>query len=332
MNPVPGPPTEPKPGLVLPDAGDETWAKVSFDLTTWHAMPRILGGIVDPLARTVVWNALRLAVADAEVDPAVALEIALATLVDEPNDAVLSSVLPWTVRSLIGTYLPSEARAGAYERISATALRGALGAPPGSGRQLAAVRGLAGSWADVDRLGQWLGGNALPDGLVLDADLRWVLLHRLAVLGALTPGEIDDEAARDNTAQGTVSAAKCRASLPEPLAKARAWETLMTDAHCSNYELYALAEGFWQPEHDALTAPFVARYFDEIRGTAAIRSGWVLARLAHLCYPWATVHPTTVEHTERLLACPDLDEAIRRSVRDDLRRALASRQKFSPRA
>jgi len=139
---------------------------------------------------------------------------------------------------------------------------------------------------------------------------------------------------RDNTTQGAVNAAKCRASRPEPLAKLRAWETLMTDAQCSNYELYALAEGFWQPEHNVLTAPFVARYFDEIGGTAALRSGWVLARLAQYAYPWTAVHATTLERTEALLARPDLDEGIRRSVLDagdDLRRALAAREKFAAR-
>jgi aminopeptidase N len=129
-----------------------------------------------------------------------------------------------------------------------------------------------------------------------------------------------------------VNAAKCRASLPEPLAKVRAWETLMTDAECSNYELYALAEGFWQPRQNVLTAPFVTRYFDEIAGTAALRSGWVVSRLAQIAYPWTAVHPATVEHTDALLARADLDEGIRRSVLDagdDLRRALAAREKYA---
>ena len=100
--------------------------------------------------------------------------------------------------------------------------------------------------------------------------------------------------------------------MPEPLAKLRAWEILMTDAHRSNYELYAIAEGFWHPEQNVLTAPFVTRYFDEIADTAQLRSGWVVARIALLAYPWTAVHPRTVENTEALLARTDLDEGIRR--------------------
>jgi aminopeptidase N len=295
-------------------------------------MPRLLPGIFDPLARTVVWNALRLAVADAEVAPGVALDIALAAIADEPNDAVLASVLRWTVVSLIGACHPAHARPAAYERLGATALRAALAAAAGSARQLAAVRALATCWSDVGRMRGWLVGDAVPDGLVLDADLRWALLHRLAVLGALGRGEIDADAARDNTTQGAVNAARCRASVPEPLAKLRAWETLMSDPECANYEVYALAEGFWHPEHNVLTAPFVARYFDEIGATAAIRSGWVLTRLAQLAYPWTAVHPVTLERTEVLLRRPQLDEGIRRSVLDagdDLRRALAARERYA---
>jgi aminopeptidase N len=330
-NPVPGSAPDPAPILVLPNAGDESWAKVALDAPTWQQIPTLLGRIADPLARSVIWNALRLAVADAEVDPAVALEVPVAAIGQEKNDAVVSSVLRWTVNSLISTYHAPEARRAAYDRIAESALQIALEAPPGSGLQLAAVRCLATSWSDVERLQHWVVGDALPDGLVVDADLRWSLLHRLAVLGAITTADIDAEAARDNTTQGAVSAARCRASLPEPVAKMRAWETLMTDPDCSNYELYALAQGFWRPEQNVLTAPFVARYFDEIPATARLRSGWVVAELAGLAYPRTAVHAVTLERTEALIGRDDLDQGIRRSVLDagdDLRRALASREKF----
>ncbi len=332
-NPVPGPASE-EAALVLPNAGDETWAKIALDAAAWPVLPGLLRAIADPLARTVAWNALRLAVADAELDPAVALEAPATAIDSEPNDAVFTTVLRWTVRSLIGAYHPAEARPAALARMAAVALRAVRAAEPGSGRQLAAVRALALCSSDAAGLRSWVDGADLPDGLVVDAELRWALLHRLAVLGALSIGEIDAEARRDHTTQGAVHAARCRASVPEPMAKLRSWETIMGDPDCSNYELYALAEGFWQPEHNVLTAPFVSRYFDEIAGTARLRSGWVVTRLAELVYPWTAVHPGTVQRTAALLARPDLDEGIRRSVLDagdDLRRALVAREKFAPR-
>jgi aminopeptidase N len=332
-NPVPGSRGDAPAVLVLPNAGDETWAKIALDPQTWRQLPRVLPGVADPLARTVIWNALRLAVADAELDPAAALEIAVAAIAEEPNDAVVSSVLGWTVGSLIATFHPAQTRPAAMARIAGAVLTAVRAAEPGSGRQLAAVRGLATCWSDVDRIRQWADGQALPDGLVVDAELRWSLLHRLAVLGKFSPAEIAEEAARDNTTQGAAHAARCRAAVPEPMAKVRAWETLMSDPDCSNYELYALAEGFWQPEQNVLTAPFVARYFDEIAATARLRMGRAVGRVAALAYPWTAVHPVTLERTEALLAGDDLDEGIRRSVLDagdDLRRALAAREKYSP--
>lgn len=82
-----------------------------------------------------------------------------------------------------------------------------------------------------------------------------------------------------------MQAAKCRALLPEPDAKARAWITVMQDADRSNYELYATAQGFWHPLHRQLTEPYVARYFSEIAGTAELRTGWVVGLLAEYAFP-----------------------------------------------
>jgi aminopeptidase N len=105
----------------------------------------------------------------------------------------------------------------------------------------------------------------------------------------------------------------------------------MADAGCPNYELYAIANAFWQPSQRELTAPYVERYFAEIADLAAIRSGWVLARVSEYAYPQTAADPRTVELTEALLARDDLDPGVRRSVLDagdDLRRVVASRQKF----
>ena len=65
----------------------------------------------------------------------------------------------------------------------------------------------------------------------------------------------------------------------------------MHDTELSAALLYATASGFWHRDHAALTAPYVERYFDEILGTAALRSGWVLGRLAQLAYPSTAVSP-----------------------------------------
>jgi aminopeptidase N len=105
----------------------------------------------------------------------------------------------------------------------------------------------------------------------------------------------------------------------------------MGDAERANFELYALAEGFWEPGQRTLTDPYVERYFAEIAGTAALRSGWVVDRVALLTYPWTAVDAQTVTATEQLVGRTGLHAGIRRSVvdaGDDLRRAVAVRSRF----
>ncbi len=321
----------PAAGPVLPDSRDETWAKLVFPAQTWQAMPATLHGIADARARVAVWNALQLAVADADVDPAVALDIVTAALPAETEDAVLAVVGSWAVRELAGRYLPDGPAAASRLRLCG-AMRAVIdAAEPGSGRQLAAVRVAVSASSDADTLRAWLAGRDLPSGLVLDAELRWAVLTRLAQLGELDPSEIDAEAQADHSSQGAVHAARCRAALPDATAKRAAWQVVVGDAERPNYELYATAEGFWQPEQRQLTAPYVERYAAEIGATAAFRSGWVVARLALLAYPWCVVSPNTLAATERLLADETLDAGIRRSVvdsGDELRRAVAVRAKF----
>jgi aminopeptidase N len=316
--------------LVIADSLDETWAKIAFDDAAWRALPAAVGGL-DPLPRVVVCNAMRLAVADAELAPQAALEVALAVLAIDPSDAVVGVLARWLSEVLIGRYLPPAECDAAAERLAVLLLDVATAAVPGSGLQLAAVRGYVRACADSDRLRGWLAGAAVPDGVVIDTELRWEVVRRLATLGALDVAQLDAEAAADRSTQGAVHAAACRALRPDAEAKHAAWQTIMADAGCPNYELYAIANAFWQPSQRELTAPYVERYFAEIADLAAIRSGWVLARVSEYAYPQTAADPHTVELTEALLARDDLDPGVRRSVLDagdDLRRVVASRQKF----
>ncbi|MEO8888979.1 MAG: aminopeptidase N [Jatrophihabitantaceae bacterium] len=316
--------------LVLPDAGDETWAKVALAPPTWAAVPALLPRL-DPMARVGIWNALRLAVADADVDPRLAVDILVPAIEAEPSDAVVGSVLRWAKDALLGAYLSDEAARAAGERMAAAAWRIATTAPPASGRQLAGMRATIGVSADPAQLGAWLESRELPEGLALDAELRWSVLARLAALGALDVAGIDDEAQRDPSSQGLVHAVRCRTLRPDAAAKQVAWDSLMHDADCPNYQLYAIADSFWRRGQSAYTAPYLERYFAEIAQTSVLRSGWALGQVALLAYPRSEVSERTLTLTGELLSRPDLADGIRRSVvdaGDDLRRALASRETY----
>jgi aminopeptidase N len=201
---------------------------------------------------------------------------------------------------------------------------------PGSGRQLAVARAFVALTPDDRLLHAWFGGE-VPEGVELDADLRWAILARLVSRGLADEGHIENEKQRDRSATGETNAIRLRALRPTAEAKAEAWQLLMQDKDASNYHLYAAAEGFWHPAHTALTAQYVERFFDEIAGTVEFRSAWLVSTLGLSAFPKTAVEHRTVELLNELLA-KELPETLRRSLvdaGDDLQRALRSREHFS---
>ncbi|MDP9791527.1 aminopeptidase N [Catenuloplanes nepalensis] len=313
--------------LLLLNDGDLTYAKVRLDDASASAVPLVLPGIEDSLTRAVIWSSMIDAVQDADRPVADLVALVLAALPVEREVIIVEDVLLLTGR-LVDRYLAGAAREDALLLIAAAADRLLAAAPAGHSLQLAAARSLIGTTRDASRLRGWLAGDGVPDGLAVDADLRWRLLASLVVLGAAGPAEIEAESARDRSAAGELWAGTCRAALPDPAAKERAWRRLYTDESLSNRSLVAYAQGFWQPEQSELTAPFVARYFAEIPEAARARSGWSAERLAALTFPVFAVSPETRAAAAGLLARDDLHPAVRRAVTDaddDMRRALRAR-------
>jgi aminopeptidase N len=323
--------TRPDDGVVIPDAFDESWAKVVLSASEWASMTDLLPAIADARTRVTVWNALQLATADAEIEPQLALAIVRAALPAETDDAVLGAVGRWAEHTVVRRYLDDAHRPNASARLAEMLLELAEGGVPGSGRQLAAARTAIAATGDAARLRDWLADRRPPAGLVVDAELRWAILHRLAALGELDEAGIAAELERDRSSSGVVHAARCRAARPDAAAKQAAWTALMSDPQRPNYELYALAEGFWDPDQLAITGPYVEAYFAELPAAARLRSGWVADRVALLAYPWPAVSPSTAAATDALLAADRLPAGVRRSVvdaGDDLTRALRIRQRF----
>jgi aminopeptidase N len=96
---------------VIPDAYDETWAKVRFDPTDWQQLASLVSRITEPGSRVVVWNSVRDQVRDAELDPQEALAMISGQLADEPEDVIVNVILQAAHRSLAGPYAPIAERA-----------------------------------------------------------------------------------------------------------------------------------------------------------------------------------------------------------------------------
>ncbi|NEA32559.1 aminopeptidase N [Streptomyces sp. SID13031] len=315
---------DPLIAVVVPDAGDDTWAKIRLDAQSLGKLTAVMPKIEDGVTRAVILNSLRDATADAELDPRLGFDVVLAALATETSDIAVGTMTGWA-RSLLGRYLPLEP----YRARLAAALTERLqSVPAGSSLQLAVARGVVWTTDDLELLTGWLAGDDVPEGLAVDADLRWLVMLALAALGAVDDAGIDAELARDASSEGVVHATRCRAALPTAEAKERAWAQITTDADIANYELYAACEGFWRHGQRELTAPYVDRYFAEIAATEKLRSGWVVARTAQLAFPAYEIDDRVVALAAGLIANEEVPAGIRRAVgdhHDDLLRALAVR-------
>jgi aminopeptidase N len=324
--------TEPPPALILPNDGDFGYAKVRLDPRSRAALAAGLGRLPDPLSRAVAWNTVRDLIRDAELPAQEYLELADRHLPGETETAITGPVLDFARWTIADRYLPAPQREAALAGLSGLCqvLLSRAAGPDPNGMQLVAVRGLIDSASrpdEVAELRSWLKAGGLPDGPDLDSRLRWQIMLRLTVLGAVGQAEIEAEAGRDTTAPGQQSAARCRGALPGPDAKQAAWAE-MFGPDPSRYLLAGIAEGLWQADQADLLADYVPRYFTAL-GDLAARGAPATARvLVRHGFPQQAVTPATLRAGADCLAAPGLPASLRRLLADqldDLRRALQIR-------
>ncbi|NUT34571.1 MAG: aminopeptidase N [Hamadaea sp.] len=312
---------------VLLNDGDLTFAKVRFAPGT--DLARLLASLDSPLNRAVVWAAAWDAVRDGELPAADFVDLVRGSLPAETEIALIEHFLGYARGHAVNRYLPLQARTQAHAAVDEACRAILAGAEPGSGRQLAGARMLISGMQDPAQARAWLAGQGVPEGLVLDADLRWHLLLRVAIAGALTDAELDAELERDPSARGAIEAARCRAARPDAASKAAAFEKIVRDRELSNRILEATGHGFWRPEHEEITDAYVGPYFAELPRSQEWRSGYLLATLADAAYPIAAAAPSTVVAADRALAEPGINTQFARALADstdDLRRAIRQRE------
>jgi aminopeptidase N len=148
-------------------------------------------------------------------------------------------------------------------------------------------------------------------------------LLRLTLLGDLDPAGIEDEAAADATAAGQLSAARCRAAIPDEAAKQAAWlamfgEAAAADGTSSGYQLAATAQGFWQADQAELLASYVPRYFSALAATAVRRGADAARVLIQHGFPQHAADAATLRAGQRALEGGGLIGSLRRLLADQL--------------
>ncbi|MCK0110905.1 aminopeptidase N [Ornithinimicrobium sp. F0845] len=320
-----------EPALLIPNAGDLTWAHVVLSEQSLAALPEQLPLVGSAQHRAVVWVALIDGLATAAVDPRLVVETFAAAWPSEDNPSILSRSGSLLSVSVLGEYLPDDAVPTAQDTVSAAAMARLDSAEPGSTQALAAARVVAATTRDTDLLGRWAAGDGLPGGLAGDRDFRWLVLRSLAVAGSVSVEELEAARAADDSLQGNLGALTARAALPTEASKAWAWDQLVGDHGRSNHELNALAGGFWTGRHTDLVREYVARFHRDIPALEGRVGQDALARVAFLAYPRTVVEEATAAATDERLAAGDLSPAVRRALVDQqsvLREVITSRSIF----
>ncbi|WP_406149975.1 aminopeptidase N [Streptomyces sp. NBC_01012] len=337
-----------RPDLIVLNDQDLTYAKIRLDPDSWNTALTHLSGIPDALTRAVIWNTARDMVRDGALHPTVHLTAARTHLPYETDLALVQGVLGFAATHIADRYLTPQDRPTALATLTSLSrdlLRRTEGltakdweqgpgtttpgtAPGTPGLRLTAVRHFIDAATQPDAIQDWLREDTVPGGPELDPELRWRILTRLAVLGAIDETAIAHELDKDPSATGQEGAARCRAALPTTQAKKAAWEAMFSDDSLSNYLFTATAQGFWQPEQTELLHPYVARYYPDAIELAARRGPAIADAAGRHAFPAHAIDPDSIHLGEQALHHPALTPALRRKLTDqldDARRALAVR-------
>lgn len=321
-----------QPDLVLINDDDLTYAKVRLDERSLRTL--VEGGITaftESLPRALCWSAAWDMTRDGEMSTRDYVKLVVSGVATLKDITVLQTVLR-QARMAVQQYADPAWRPEGL-RLLATELRSLLGtAEPGSDQQLAYVQAFAPvavTDEDLAVLQGILDGTAVPEGLSVDADLRWTLVGALVSGGKLGAADIDAELERDATATGERSAAQCRAAIPTPEGKAAAWDSVVGGALANHIARVTIA-GLQDPNHPELLAPYREKYFAEV---GRIYKEWTFdsaQTFAVGAFPALLIEQETVDAAERFLAEGEHPQALRRLIlegADGVSRALRNRAK-----
>jgi aminopeptidase N len=322
-----------QPDLILLNDDDLGYALVRFDPRSLATLIESIGELADSTARAVCWNAAIDMVQDAELSVPAFVRLLAAGMVSETSVSVLQALHRDAARIFLAMADPMWVRDGKAQ-LAAEAERLLRSAEPGSGYQLVWAQLL--SWTattqqQLDLLAGLLDSSVVIPGLAVDTELRWALLARLAATGRTGDADIDAELERDATDAGRRHAAACRAAIPDAAHKAAAWTLLAETEDLGSEGAVEVAEGFLQPEHAELLAPYAQRYLEVLPQIWSSRDEHFRLLLGQVLFPAPVASAELARLIERIgefLEAEQRDPSLARVVierRDTAERALRSR-------
>jgi aminopeptidase N len=315
--------------LLLVNDDDLTFAKIRLDPPSQDTALHHLSRLEAPLARTLCWAAAWDMTRDAELSASRWVALVVEHVAGETDIGTLQRYLG-QAELAADLYADPRHRLALREQLAVRAEAALDAAEPGSDFQLAWARCLI-STASGERLGfvrGLLDGTVEVGGLVVDTDLRWLIVATLAAAGAAAGRElIEAELERDPGDIGRRRAAGAIASIPDPEVKRATWERITTDRELPLATLQAMMGGFHRPGQDDLLRPYVDPYVDVLPEVWRDRVTEEAMAMTGGLYPAWIVEDGVVAAADRALrlGLPSIANRILSENRDRTLRAMRAR-------
>ncbi|NOJ61438.1 aminopeptidase N [Arthrobacter sp. 260] len=317
-----------RPDLVLLNDDDLAYAKIRLDEASLATATRHLKDFNDSLPRTLVWASAWDAARDGETPARNYVELILQNIASESDSSVVLVLLRQLATTLAFYVNPGD-RLAMTVAAAESLWELARGAAAGSDSQLQFVKAFAGhaqTDAHLDTVEAIFTGSLVPEGLEIDADLRWELVTSLVAGGRFGQAEIDAEQERDATATGQLAAAQAKAAIPTAEAKADAWRSIVERSDMPNAAQRSAITGFVRVHDPAVLAPYVDKYFAAAPEVWASRTHEIAQQIIVGLYPSRLTTQDTLDKSAAFLSTLDAEStSLRRLVvesQDGIARAL----------
>ncbi|MFF0060984.1 aminopeptidase N [Streptomyces sp. NPDC005279] len=313
---VPFPQNTRRPAVILLNDDDLTYAKVRLDEESLRVVTEHLGDFTESLPRALCWASAWDMTRDGELATRDYLSLVLSGIGKESDIGVVQS-LHRQVKLAIDLYSAPQWRETGLTQWTEATLAHLRAAVPGSDHQLAWARAFAATARtpqQLDLLQALLDDTESIEGLVVDTELRWEFVERLAAVGMLDEDDIAAEYERDKTAAGERHATTARAARPTAEAKAEAWASVVESDKLPNAVQESVIAGFVQTDQRELLAPYAEKYFAAVKGVWESRSHEIAQQIAVGLYPSLQVSQATLDATDAWLDSAEPNAALRRLI------------------
>ena len=233
--------------LVVINDDDLTYAISRLDERSTDVALAYVGTIDAPITRAVVWASLWNAVRDGLLDPRRFIVAVLNAVPAETEPAIRDRMLLF-VSEALSSFLPGAARAEAHDQVLATTIRLAKDADDADAWR-AYTRAFIAEFAarGGDEYDAAVRAFAASD----NPDIAWRARRALAARGLVDEETILAWRDADGSGEAARMSVEALASIPDEAARARAWESVWSDALSNDYlsaTLAGLQSSTWEGE------------------------------------------------------------------------------------